>query len=149
MMMMVVDDVEDVAHAPKLDHGDNSHKHQEPEGDNDDKDESDIDHDEAGNDARVGAQDNVQGDEAESDIDHDGDNNDALPTNNGTYDVSEDRDAYDESEDRCACDMDGILGDDTEEKNEMFCISYLSSHLEYVEYRMGLDDYAAEYPLEH
>jgi len=84
----------------------------------------------------VDTQDNVQGDEAQSDIrDYDdGDDNDTLPTNNGnrTYDVSEDRDAYDESEDRCACDMDGILGDDTEEKNEMFCISYLSSHLEHV-----------------
>lgn len=137
-MMMVVDDVEDVVHVPRLDHGDNSHKHQEPEGDNDDKDESDIDHDEAGNDARVGAQDNVQGDEAESDIDHDGDDTDA-PTDNGnrkTYDVSVDRDAYDDT------DMT-----ESEEKNEMFCVSYLSVHLEYVDYRMGLDDYDAEYPL--
>jgi len=81
-------------------------------------------------------QDNVQRDKAGSDIDHDGDNNDALPTDgNRTHDVSEDRDAYDESEDRCACDMDGIPGDDTdtiEPEEEMFCVSSLSFHLEYV-----------------
>ena len=57
--------------------------------------------------------------------------------------MSENRDAY----------VDGIVDDDTdtiESEEEMFCISYLSYHLDLdVEYRMRLDDYAAEYPLEH
>ena len=126
-----MDDVEDVARAPRLDHADSSHKHLELEGDNGDKAESDIDHDEAAdNEARVDAQDNVQSSKVESDArDYDGDdNNAALPTDgnrNRTYDVSEDRDAY----------VDGIVDDDTdtiESEEEMFCVSSLSFHLEYV-----------------
>ena len=128
-MVVGADDVEDVAHAPRLDHVGNSHKHSDLEGDNGngDKAESDIDYDEADNDARVDAQDNVQSSKAGSDIDHDGDdNNAALPTDGkGAYDVSEDRDAY----------VDGIVDDDTdtiESEEEMICVSSLSFHLEYV-----------------
>jgi len=73
--------------------------------------------------------DNVQSSKVESDArDYDGDDNHAaLPTDgnrNRTYDVSEDR-AY----------VDGIVDDDTdtiESEVEMFCVSSLSFHLEYV-----------------